>query len=506
MDKPVIKRILDYIKKHTAVSVSVLLLGYSFFLLNTDDFKLGIAVSVAVSALIFYITKNLFLSLFSVFMMSLPFTSPSKQYPFVYAEPTEYITVQFPNGLFDQIYFTISDVWGILLLLYIANAVIRTLRQKQTARINTFLHFIRRPLVLIILISWSMYFGLSVLGSMLYSFSSDYSINYLFHEFNMITVYIGILYLFIAETNVSKYFSLLLSVVIVFFGFIGLIQTVSLFTGYTYIQNQPIYDVEQNLLFSRVGGILGPNMHAYVLTVLLILLLPSIAKAKRKTFPLVLVLLSVINIIFSQSRTVWFGIGLSMILYYLYDKRGVIRTAVYLLLKVKLYYIILFVMALLVIVVPRIGSISIFFTEEGGGGLRQQMLSEGWQALQQSLWLGFGAGNNVRIMLNNFPNGYISIFPYPVHFTYLQLAIESGIPATILFFIPYYLVLRGLILRLIQNKLKNGVLFSCFCCIIITFIYFALQPTFGRTELCFSGIILGWGTVVLLKIRNESPL
>jgi len=501
MNKTFLSRFLDYIKKRNALSVFVLLLGYSFVLMYTDDFKLGIAVSVVVTFLIFYITKNLFLSLFSVFMISLPFASPAKQYQFLYAEPTEYLTDQFPYGLFDKIYFTISNVWGILILLYIADIIIRTMKKRRGTKIDLFLRCVRRPLVLMTLISWLMYFILSALGSLQYSFNSGYSINYLFHEFNLITIYIGIIYLFVAEPNVSKYFSFLLSVMIAFFSIIGLTQIIALFTGYAYIQSQPTYDIEQNLLFSRVGGTLGPNMHAYAIAILLILLIPTIVKAKRRIFYLILVLLSVINIIFSQSRTVWFGIGLSTILYYLYDKKGVIRTAAYLVSKIKLYYIVLFVMALIVIIVPRLETIGLFFTEEGGGTLRQQMLSEGWQMLQQSLLFGFGAGNNVRVMLNNLPNGYISIFPYPVHNTFLQFAIDSGIPAAILFFLPYYLILRGLILQLIQSKQKSNIFFSCFCCISITLIYFFLQPTFGRTELGFSGIILGLGTVRLLKTQ-----
>lgn len=494
----------NLIKKHKGAAVLSILICYLFYLLKyPESYKLGIIASMATTAAVYAVTGNFFFSLFSVYSLSLPFKVPAKQYHFLYASPTEYQYELLPDGVFDNSYFTISTLWGALLVLYYVNQFFHYVLLKKTTNITFFISLFRTPIVYLSLFSWSIYFFLSFIGSLTFSFNPSYSINYLVHESNIIVIYIGVLYLFLVEKKGGYYFSLILLASITFHGLIGVSQILRLFTEQNYIQNVPIIDAEQRLLFQRINGVLGPNRHAYLIAIYSLMLLPLTRFIKNKTTLLFVLFLAAINIIFSQSRTVWLGIGAITLLCYAFNKKRLLSIFSTVRSRVKLRYLIISIILIFIIIIPRISVSNIFFSEEGGGALRKQMFTEGLQLLHLSPWFGFGAGTTVRALLDNFQKSYVQVFPDSVHFTYLQLAIESGIPATIAFFIPYYLFIRQVFVLKVGKKWKNDMLLCVIGIIILTNVYFFFQPISGRTEFGYSGIILGLGAVALIQVSRH---
>lgn len=493
------------IHEHKSIATVAILLCYLSYLLRyPDSFTLGVIASLVTSVLLYLITGNFFFSLFSVYSLALPFRVPAKQYHFLFASPQEYQYEPLPDGIFDNSYFTISTVWGTLLALFYVNRIFHYIFFKKSTATTTFVSVLRKPLVFLTLSSWSIYFFLSFFSSLFFSFNPSYSLNYLLHEGNIAIAYIGMLYLFLVQKEGEYYFFLILISNITFYGIIGASQILHLFTEQSYVHSLPIVDAEQRILFRRINGVFGPNGHAYLITIFSIMFLPLTRAIRGKTPLFLVVLLAIVNIIFSQSRTVWLGVCIIILLLFVFNRNSVLLIFTIVRRKIKPLHAILFILSLLIVVIPRISVSGLFFSEEGGGALRTQMLNEGLQLLHQSPWFGFGAGTTVRAFLDHFQNSYIREFPFPIHITYLQLALETGIPATIAFFVPYYLLVRHIITLKSKNKWKKGILTSSFSCVILTLVYFSFQPTFGRTEFGYSGIILGLGAAALAKVDRHN--
>jgi len=214
------------------------------------------------------------------------------------------------------------------------------------------------------------------------------------------------------------------------------------------------------------------------------------------------VLLGALNIIFSQSRAVWLGTGAAAIFLYILDKQRAKTFVIKHIVHIQTYQVVIFFIVVCIVIIPRIVSSIIYFPDTGGI-LRQRMMQDGWKMLQISPWFGFGAGMNVRTLLNNLQNGYISTFPYPVHFAYLQIAMESGVPAAIAFFIPYILIIRAFIITFHTRKGRSAEIVSSVSCILVTLIYFCFQPAPNAFELSISGIIVAVGAVSIMRGRNS---
>lgn len=499
----IIKRIQLLFKKHKSIVVLLLLLLYHLYLFSyPENFKLAFLVSIFVSILVYLATNNFFFSLFSVYSISLPLKVPAKQYPFLYASPLEYQYEALPDGLFDDTYVTISTIWGAFLVFFYINRFLHHVLLKKTRDTVAFASLFAKHIVSLSLLSWILYFSLSFIGSSLHSFNPFFSINYLLHESNTIIVFISMLYLFLVETNGAYYFCLTLLANIAFHGLIGVSQIFHLFSEQNYLHNRLTIDPEQKVLFRRIGGLLGPNQNAYFMAISSFMLLPF-ARYMKKVVIFLIYSVAAINIIFSQSRSVWLSIFIILLLFYVFKKRQLQSAFSLVLSRGYFHFVLAFILLMLIIVIPRISVSSLFFSEEGGGSLRKQMFAENIELLHQSPWFGFGAGTNVRALLDNFQNSYVKVFPYPVHFTYLQIAVESGIPAAIAFFIPYYLFIRQLVVLKRKKKWSDSVLISIISCIIVTLVYFCFQPIVGQNEFYYSGIILGLGAAALIKANHS---
>jgi len=494
----IFKYFQDIIKNHRSTAVVVVLLCYLFYLLKfPDSYTFGIIAASVTTAAVYIITGNFFFALFSIYSLSIPFKVPAKQYHFLYASAAEYQYEPLPDGIFDSIYFTISTAWGVLLGLFFINRLFHVVILK-TRHLVGFGSLLVNPLVFSPLLAWVVYFFLSTLGSTIFSFNPSFSINYLMHEGNIIIIFIGMLYLFLVEKKGAYYFTLILLTNITFHGLLGILQILRLFSEQSYIQGRPVADIEQSLLVRRVGGLIGPNPQAYLMTISLLMLLPFARRYVRTVVQIFVFYIAFVNIIFSQSRTVWLGIFVAILLYYVFNRKWLLGLFSIIRRKFNPSYTILFVILLLIVAIPRISISSLFFSEEGGGQLRKQMISEGLQLLYRSPWLGFGAGSTVRVLFDNFQNTYAREFPFPVHLTFLQIAIESGIPATVAFFIPYYLFVRQVFILKGKAKWRNDMLQVALWSIIITLVFFSFQGIVGRIEFGHSGLILGFGAVALI--------
>lgn len=500
-----LRQLIFATKRQKTPALFFILFLYAFFLyFSSNNFTLGVAISFITTGILYWITDNLFYSLFAVFFITLPFTSPVKDYPFIYADPTEYHYATLPVGIVDSIYFSITNIWGLFLVWYLVNRFTHSLLNSYKQSYATIVTVFTSPPIPYMLLFWFIYFFLSFISASQFSLYSNYSINYLFHELNMCIAFAGTVYLFLKEGKAAKIFYLIPLALLMFLSLLGISQIFLLSTK-NVILFTPNPDAEQTDLFARIWGISGPNGHSYIIAILLLLSYPFIKNMKSKLTALLMLLLSGLNIIFSQSRVVWLGSGIILAIYFMTETRNTIINFFKKRIQLTLFFLTLVGLLSITIIIPRLVTLEFFFEENGGGALRAQMISEGIQILLRSPWFGFGAGMNVRTLLNSFAfgsGGYIRSFPFPIHFSFIQIALEVGIPATIAFFIPYLLIIRGGIVFI--RKLRHNAFFlSSFWCIIMTLTYYSFQPVNGRTEIGFTGIFLGLGAVAIVRARGD---
>jgi O-antigen ligase len=247
-------------------------------------------------------------------------------------------------------------------------------------------------------------------------------------------------------------------------------------------------------------GIIGHgNQDALLTAVLLLLTLPFLLKKSSFTSKAIL-LLSGVTLVLYQSRTVWLGLVLSFLIYL-----GTFRKEARILGRLKklkrrgIYYGLILILLLGTIVVPRLFLSRFFFSDEGGGALRIKMFKEGVELYSQSPWIGHGVQNVVLPLMKEFPEGYTLYFPVPVHLTPLELALESGLVGLVTFFVPFYLVLRKILLLAIKHQLSYELL-SVFCSIVVIMIYFAIQPLDNlRRDFTLFGLVFGLSFIFLYR-------
>jgi hypothetical protein len=490
-----LRGIYKFFERRSSLSIFILVFFYNIFLFTyPDNFKLDVVVSCIFVGLFYLFTKNLFLSLFIPFTVSSFFLSAAKMYVFQYASPLEYTSELTPNGIFESVSITIGDIFGIMLILYfIRERWIYPYSNHLTKLLNT-------PLVLQIFCCWLMYFAISLFSSMQRSMYPTFSIDMLWQYGKIFIFLIGIVYLYTKLRKSNLYFVVLLAFLF-FQNSVGIIQLTRSISSYgASVENQTI-DVEENTDFSRIQGIsMHANAHALAIALLAVLTFPYVLKHKKYPW-WIITFTALLNVLIAQSRTIWVAAG--VIVYFLYVIRVISIPNILKRISLKQAFYILFclIISYILIIEPRIQVSKTFFTNEGGGTLRLQMISEGWQLLQQAPWGGFGIGMGVRALLGNFPNGYIHTFPFSVHLTFLQMALESGIPATIMFFVPFAILIWAWVRK---GRLLHPDGLSILCCIIIMLIDFSIQPVYGRRDFMYLAIVIGIGTAGVISSNFKS--
>lgn len=314
------------------------------------------------------------------------------------------------------------------------------------------------------------------------------------------------LFLFYIFTEVGSkriFIYIVLLSMLSFQSFMGISQFVGGISNYGMTEKLVTSDIEQNTTFSRIVGIYGsPNSHGFSVAILLLLSLPFIIK-RNKWFLSAVGGLGILNIIISQSRSVWLGFLVLLMLYIKQAYNYIRRVLPYIFRKKNL-------LCSLGIDNIHINSLSEnrgkrgFFYRRGRGHLREEMFTEGLQLIKESPWVGYGVGTEIRVLLNRFPNGYIHTFPFEIHNMFFVIATESGLPATIAFFLPFFLLLG---IWIIKIRKKIPVRYSFICAVsgvIMMLTYYSLQPVYGRRDFVTLGIILGMGIGTTMKKATKN--
>lgn len=493
---------IQYLKYKPDILVAIITLAFYLLLFAIgENFKLAAIAALLIVVLYYLVTKNLFFSLFAAFLASVPFLLPAKQYEFEYASTSEYVFDQWPNGIIRSINLTTSNLLVILIVLFFLLEMVKRIVHIQRRSSHPFVIMFHLPLFKFISLCWLGYFSISLYSSLYYSFYPAYSLYMLFEKSKLFIGFIGIIYLFVTKTKSVIYIYIVLLTMLLFQNIVGFSQ---FFTSLGYNNSLYTQDVEENIPFARIDGIsFHANIHAFIILMLLILVLPYITKRRGWIFNSV-VFLSVTNIFLSQSRTAWLAMMVIISYVSVVLKKQLIRFIFTLMKQKNWYRVVLLSLLAFLIILPRLQISSLFFNEEGGGRLRTRMILEGWQILQESPFVGFGLGTGVKVFLTNLSKSYATTFPQPIHFAFLELALESGIPGAIFFYAPFLVFLfkyTHLLMR--PRRHTQLMLLSAMCGILILLINHSLQPAFGQLEFYLIGIALGFGVLSLSKINPK---
>lgn len=474
-------------KVSTPLRLPYLVIVYTIIMyLLPDSMKAGVLLSCVFTALFFYISQSVLLSLFIVFFVSSLLYLPAKSYPFEVASIAQYRYDPFPGGIIDSVDITTSDVFNFLLIVYFIKHYITHLLKSTQQYNNT-----NKPttIILILTLTYFYYFTLSLYSTINLSPFPTQGFVILMQQTKIITAFLSINQLF-AVTKLRVKVYLVLAAAYLFQGTIGLYKFFTSLTTFGLLSRLPTLDSEQATILARSGGVSEPNTYALYTAVLLLITFPYVLHHENDYLKSGYIWLGLFNIITSQSRTVWFGLGGIIFITLIIHKQRLSRF-VSLLFIPKLRYIFLSLIAIsfIVIIIPRMSLTSLFFSEEGGGQLRLEMFREGLQLLARAPLTGFGVGSGLRIFFDNFPAGYIYTFPHPVHNAYLQIALESGIPALIAFILPFYFIMKQWMIVLIKRVVTKNESFSygATCAIILLLFYFISQPILLRNDVVLIG-------------------
>jgi hypothetical protein len=496
--------VLRYFQKN--VNISVLLLTFTYctiLFLYPDNFKFGIGISFFFFGLLYLLTKDIFVSLLAILLSSSFFLSPAKTHTFEYASPREYVYPIFKEGIFSKISISISDFYGMFLLLWFLSQRLKQLIYPRL-RTSSILALINNPYVTLVLVAWFIYFSFSLFSIVNYSVFPAFSLSLLVQYFKVVPLFLGIVYLFMKKRELVRTFFTILLTILLFVSVIGAVQFMKSFTTYGQSELTISYDVEESTGFTRIKGLSDhPNAHAFATVILLWIVLPFVIQSRNRLHFIVL-FLAFCNVIFAQSRTIWAALLLTVCVVYIIKRKNVNAFLKRLLFKRYLILVSFVAVGVMILtILPRLQLTGIFFSQEGGGALRMKMIAQGWQLLQQSPWTGFGIGMGVRVFLDRMPNGYIHTYPSSVHMAFLQMALESGLPAVFAFFSPFYFIIRGWFLSPKTNRLRSSYLLSIVCCILIICIYYVVHPAYGQREYPILGIVVALGVSTLIDKKDR---
>jgi hypothetical protein len=455
-----------------------------------DNFKLSVLFSFLLFLFIYFITKRIYFSIGTVFIISSQYLFPIKDYKFNYAYSYEYKYNVFRDGIIEYYGINLSDLWSGIFIIY-------TLSQYVSRRFGLYAETISRigliyssKYVKIFCLSFLLFYIISFLNSVNISSFPTFSIYILFQYLKILFIAMAILIMYRQDSN--RVYDLL-TTLLVFQCVIGLVQFMSFTTLSGYLSHIQSLDVEESSYFYRVKGLMAhANQHALFVSVLLSNLLPFFSKRKIKK---IIPILIMFNIVAAQSRTIWFGLGASIVGYFLYFRLKKIRY--YLICKdvfnkrILLLSIGMFIVYY-VMILPRLSSTSLFFSEEGGLGLRLKMIQDGLEIINDNPFFGIGAGQTVRVLLDRIPNGFIEGFPQPIHFFPIHILVEFGIIGSFFFILPIYFIIRKVFLDLVfLTKKKNPTMYWRFCGLLILVLYFFVQPYWPKSDFLILGISLG---------------
>jgi hypothetical protein len=508
--------LLEKIKKDKfAIFYASFVIAFTFAIFP-GNFKTFFLFSLLCLAVMYWLSCDLFFSLFSIFLLSTLGVLPGKDYIFQIISSEKYHYLLFPNGIFTYMGINLSDIFLYWLVLFFLTKLLQKIVKTRFMRVkfkdgagkNASLMSISfsSNLIMASFISWFLYLLINISVSLNKSIFPSYSLYLTFQQFKAMIFMPFVLYLFFSKPKFVFPFYLIIAALLTFQSLVGISQFFK-FSRTIASQSYSISynDPEEDLLIGRINGVsYSPNEHAYTILGLFCLLIPFLFLQSKNTLALAsLIVSSIVNIVLSQSRASWIALVFLMINFRFFYTEFFTKM-INIFKESQLYRLlaIFLVVIILSVVVPRIYLSKYALTQGGGGELRWEMIKEGVQIIRTSPFWGSGLGTSVTAALDAFPRGYAYSFPFAFHMVYLIVAVESGLPALLLFFVPFYLVMRNFLImkkKMFLSKEIYLIYFSSFCYLTCTMVIFLFQPIQDR----MIGIAVGVGLASYVKTIQE---
>ncbi len=485
-------------------------LGYFLFVLAssflltlfTDNFKIHVAVVVLLLGICYYFTQNLFLALFTLFVISVQFQVPGKYYTFDIIEEKDMHSELAPQGVTEGYGLIASDIFAFFIFcLWIReifipwNKPLTKIHQSITSRFIT--------------VSWIGFFMIALYSSINFSRLPEFSIFVWFQYLKLPLIFISVKKIL---TSHRQFLITLLVGILTFQNILGFTQVITGFAANSDNSRfRPSFTVpEEDSLMPRSTGSFGyGNQFALTITILLFVVLILIAqhhfsRPQTKQHLYIVLSFTVLNLLFAQSRVIWLSMGLLSLIFIMRYKKYFTSIIDKIATGKNGYYFTLVVIISAAVIFPRLFQSRFFFDKYGGGDLRLQMIEEGLIVLQGSPWVGNGLEMCITLMWESISMGYISYFPFAIHFAYLQIALEVGVLGSILLFTPMFTLLWSASKKLI--RIENKTPFQIFSLFFVIVVYYSFHPLNGRVELPFLGLACGIGLHFLetLIIKKNS--
>lgn len=490
-----ITKVLKILRKISEENFTLLLFMISpffFMAVPIGGFKFFVFFWVIVTLILYSKIGKLWLATFLVGIFTLQFLLPAKAYPVVAIE--NLISAgQYKGAYIKDFGISTSNILLFVTLLLSTRHIILNRKWRvliSRSRLSVVVGFLIFFCAgFISSYNLSPYFGASLVWLLQYS------------ELFLIAILVNIAFLF----NKTKYhlFKVTLLAMAVFQSVFGFMQFVK---GATL---GAIFEREQHVQFSvgdmdavgslyRVYGTFShPNELALILLVLVCIMFGFLGVGKKidKRY-LYGIVISLITLILTQSRSVWLGLLIAVFvfgrLYFSDIKNFLIKNIT----RKLMWYLFLVFMLTSYVFIPRILLSINIFEEDGAVDLRLKMFKESVEALSQNSLVGYGVGTNESVLYSLFPNGVMSIFPASIHIGFVGLAMEVGLMGLLGFVLPFFYVFQNSAQVMGIAKLtreKKGLFYSYLTASVSVFIYFLFQPHWGQYDFAYLGLILGVG-------------
>jgi hypothetical protein len=440
-----------------------------------------------------FILKDIFLGFFLMTIFSFQFFVPNKYYDVIVIPATAIDLLGFKDGYLIGYGLHIGNIMlGISFIIFL----------RKIFTVNKFL--LRR----FIYISWPILLGLlgfyciSVYSSNRFSPFSSLSIVWILQYSQLFYCALLLIYVQLFNKENFKYIFLTCGVSLIFQFGIALLQfikqsTVGLpieasygsFFGFGLDENNALFRVQGTFMFHNQLGLIN--------LLLSIIIIPAIFRNRKRLY-IIPLFFSLLTTILTQSRSVM--VGTVFLVYFM--------TKVYTLeLKQIIHWIgvrrlfiygTLLCLSLSYVLIPRLLLTANTLYTGAGTPVRLELLSEGFDAFMQNIWLGYGVGTNEYTLYSLFPNGIIRTFPAAIHFALLQLGLEIGMIGVLFFLFPFLWIFRKSLIYF--AKASRDYKFVFWMGSIAIIVYYSILPHVGMFEFPYVGLVLGFGYISIYEI------
>lgn len=489
----------------------ILLLSLYLFVIasgSVGNFRLLFVFSFATSIAIFYLLKNLFFSFFLTSITSLAIFVPNKYYTVEVIKGSEIFLPEFRSGYFLGYGLNISNVLLIFSSIFLTYYL-------YLHKSSVFL-IIKKNVSLFILCSsgWLVFLLVSLFSSIYISFSPELSTVWLIQYMQFVIVAIGVLVSYFLGKDKFQLIIKVVALSMLFQFFIGVTQFVlQSHIGLVIEQSRggAFYTGldENNAIFRIDGTFMYSNQLALVSIILFSILAPTLI-LKNNTFVFASGLAAIVVILFTQSRVIWLALCLLLIMTIKIYSRPIATLLARTYSSINLGKVILILLIssiFLFTTLPRIQKSVNFFADGSGGKLRYKMIIEGFEALTASPWIGYGVGTNEYVLHKLFPEGIMSIFPAAIHFGFLQMLLEFGCLGLLGLLFPFVVILRTIMTTKCTKKYLNRELteykYIFLSGTMSAVLYYSIQPHVGIVEFSYLGLIVGFGLLYSILIKED---